>query len=365
MQTDTFPGLVCSEQLLTSRHTIGWCRLDSPRTLNSLTLDMVHSLQIQLSKWAHRADVVCVVLSGEGRAFCAGGDVRQMRQGILDGTDYCDRFFEAEYRLDHGLHTYPKPLLCWGHGVVMGGGIGLLVGASHRVVTPSTRMAMPEVNIGLYPDVGASWFLNRLPAGLGLFLGITACEFNGADAVGLGLADVLVEDSAYAQLETLLAGVTWTGNAVADSAHMKNVLQQLPLPTVEASLLPYAEKIAATCDGTLDQALNGLQKLDIDQAWFTHALDTLAVGCPVTMRLIEEQLRRGKGMSLVDAFCQEWIMSVQCARHPDFPEGVRAQLVDKDRKPRWSYKAACDVPAALVEAHFLNPLAENPLSDLA
>ena len=352
------------EQQLTNGWCIGWAELNNSAALNSVTLPMAEQLLAQLRVWQTRQDVICVVLYGAGRAFCAGGDVRRMREGILAGTDYCAQFFETEYRLDYLIHCYAKPLLCWGHGIVMGGGVGLLEGASHRVVTPTTRMAMPEVNIGLYPDVGAGWFLNRLPPGLGLFFGITACEWNGADAVTLGLADYLLADEALVSLDGVLADVAWYGDAAADHENLTQALQALVVPAVQPVILPSVPVLAHACSGSLMDALEQLSQLSLTGSWFAKAQATLAHGCPVTMRLLEEQLRRSQQMTLAEVFQQEWILSVQCTRHPDFPEGVRAQLVDKDKQPRWSYATAAAVPDSVVQAHFLNPYNEHPLVNL-
>lgn len=356
--------ITIKEQKTFRGECIGWLTLDNPQALNALNLSMVDALRQQLAHWAERADVVCVVMIGEGRAFCAGGDVRRMRQGILEGDDYCERFFAAEYRLDYAIHTYPKPLLVWGHGVVMGGGLGLMVGASHRVVTPSSRMAMPEVNIGLYPDVGASYFLNRLPKGLGLFMGITACEWNGADAINLGFADYLLQDGARALLEGQLAKTAWSNSPNTNRLKLTQALQALAAAEQQTQLVRHSDMLAQTCAAPLREVLLRLPALPIREAWFESALTTLCKGCPVSIRLIDEQLRRAKDMSLADIFRQEWIMSVQCTRHPDFPEGVRAQLVDKDKHPKWSFATADAVPESLVQAHFQIPTRLHPLADL-
>ncbi|MBK8103135.1 MAG: enoyl-CoA hydratase/isomerase family protein [Cellvibrionales bacterium] len=287
-----------------------------------------------------------------------------MRQGILDGDDYCERFFEQEYRLDYALHCYPKPVLVWGHGIVMGGGLGLFMGGSHRVVTASTRMAMPEINIGLYPDVGASYFLNQLPAGLGLFLGITGCEWNAADAMALSMANFLLDDSAAEQLPTLLSTAAWSEDAANNHTQLTATLRALPSTHIEPVLTPHSERIRTVC-GNLPAAVAALPALDIAEPWFHTALHNLAHGCPVTARLVEQQLQRGRELPLVDIFRMEWCMSVQCSRHADFPEGVRAHLVDKDKQPRWQFSAIADVPNAYIEAHFQLPIASHPLNDLA
>lgn len=353
------------EQLTNNGFSIGWLTLNLPQTLNALTLDMATAALQQLGEWADRADIACVVLQGEGRAFCAGGDVRRMRQGILDNDDYCERFFEQEYRLDHTIHRYPKPLLAWGHGVVMGGGLGLLVGASHRVVTQTTRMAMPEINIGLYPDVGASWFLNQLPEGLGLFLGITGCEWNGADAIALKLADYLLDDSAKQQLPSLLTTLPWSSEAGDNHTLLTRGLQQLQPAAVTVQLMRFAQTIMQACQHSLQQTVNTLPLLDIQEQWFTRAIHNLAHGNPVTAHLVAEQLRRGRTLSLEDALRMEWCISIQCCRRPDFPEGVRAHLVDKDKLPRWQFADIASVPEAYIAGHFALPGRDNPLANLA
>ena len=156
--------------------------LDAPKSLHALTLDMVRLLDGALQRWAFDPSIACVVLqSSTDKAFCAGGDVRSLRAAVLAEPQampnaVAQAFFSEEYRLDHRIHTYSKPLLVWGGGIVMGGGLGLMAGASHRVVTETTRIAMPEISIGLFPDVGGSWLLPRMPGRSGLFLGLTGAR---------------------------------------------------------------------------------------------------------------------------------------------------------------------------------------------
>lgn len=187
----------CEELTGVDGARIGIATLNAPQTLNALSLPMIEVLDEQLTIWANDPDIVCVLLRGTGpKAFCAGGEVRSLAEACRhhpgEVPPLAAHFFAAEYRLDYRLHTYPKPLLCWGHGHVLGGGMGLLQGSSVRIVTPSSRLAMPEISIGLYPDVGASWFLARLPGKLGLFLGLTGAPINARDALDLGLADRLL-----------------------------------------------------------------------------------------------------------------------------------------------------------------------------
>ena len=161
------------EELPANAGHIGRVTLNVPGTLNSLTLEMVDLLQAQLDKWRDDERIAAVFIEGSGdKAFCAGGDVQALHRSAVETPggpcEYAEDFFTREYRMNYTLHTYPKPLVCWGHGIVMGGGLGVMAGCSHRVVTETTRIAMPEVTIALFPDVGGSWFLNHMP-------GSTAC----------------------------------------------------------------------------------------------------------------------------------------------------------------------------------------------
>src|SRR3954452_13846225 len=213
-----------------SGHTFGRATLNNPAVLNALSLPMIDLLDPQLAAWADDPQIAGVVLDAVGdRAFCAGGDVVAVYRAIRAAgpgqvPSLAEAFFEREYRLDHRIHAFPKPLLCWGHGFVMGGGIGLLAGASHRVATPPTRMAMPEISIGLYPDVGGSWLLPRMPGRSGLFLALTGAPLNAADARLAGLADVvLAQDSLPGVLESI-AAERWQGDRTNDDARLTQVL---------------------------------------------------------------------------------------------------------------------------------------------
>ena len=173
--------------------SVGVATLNAPAALNALSLSMVRALTPMLRQWAYDNAIVGVVLQGAGeKAFCAGGDLRELYESLRanpgEPSDYARGFFAEEYQLDYLIHTFDKPILCWGHGIVMGGGIGLMSGASHRVVTSQSRLAMPEITVGLYPDVGGSWLLRRMPGRLGLFLALTGASRNASDALFCGRA---------------------------------------------------------------------------------------------------------------------------------------------------------------------------------
>ncbi|PZP26640.1 enoyl-CoA hydratase/isomerase family protein [Pseudomonas kuykendallii] len=352
---------------------IGIATLDAEKSLNALSLAMNEALDDKLTAWANDPGIVCVMLRGNGtKAFCAGGDVRKLVEACREQPGevpaLAARFFAAEYRLDHHLHRFPKPLIAWGHGYVMGGGMGLLQGASLRIVTPSSRLAMPEINIGLYPDVGASWFLSRLPGKLGIFLGLTASQMNARDALDLNLADRFLLDE---QQDELLEGMVQLNWLEQPEMQLISLLRSLEheardrLPA--AQWLPRRERLDDLLDvADLPAAWRAIAALrDDPDSLLAHAGKTLAEGCPLTAHLVWQQIARARHMSLAEVFRMEYAMSLNCCRHPEFSEGVRARLVDKDHAPRWHWPDVASIPDAVIEAHF-EPTweGEHPLEDL-
>lgn len=363
-----------------SGHAFGQATLNAPGTLNALSLPMIDRLSPQLAAWAADPAIAGVILDGTGdRAFCAGGDVvalfhaaRRLRADPASPPGAVPpeaaAFFEHEYRLDYTLHTYPKPLLVWGHGVVMGGGVGLLVGASQRVVTPASRLAMPEVTIGLFPDVGGSWFLPRLPGRAGLFLALTGAQLNAADARFAGLADHLLPHEAHAVLLQDIAAERWEGARAADDARLARLLQRhatpdAPAPVLDARLARIDDVIA---DDALDDIAPRLQVMGTDDdAWMARAAQTFARGSPTTAALGYELQHRMRGAALADVFRLEYQAALGCCAHHDLIEGIRALLVDKDRNPQWRPRALADVTPAWIDDH-LAPryTGAHPLADL-
>lgn len=352
---------------------LGIATLDAPASLNALSLPMINALTAQLDAWATDPAIVCVLLRGNGsKAFCAGGDVLQLVQtcreqpGVI--PELARTFFATEYRLDYRLHTYPKPLIGWGHGYVMGGGMGLLQGANIRIVTPSSRLAMPEISIGLYPDVGGSWFLSRLPGQLGLFLGLTGAQINARDALDLNLADRMLLDEQQDELLRGLQQINWQEQpALQLNSLLKALAQQAQAQQPAAQWLPRRERLDAlldVCD--LPSAWHAISKLGADQdPLLARAARTMSAGCPLSAHLVWEQIRRAKHLSLAEVFQMEYAISLNCCRHPEFAEGVRALLIDKDQAPRWHWPDVATISAAEIAAHF-QPAWDgaHPLADL-
>ncbi|AUG00827.1 MULTISPECIES: enoyl-CoA hydratase/isomerase family protein [Pseudomonas] len=348
--------------------------LDAEHSLNALSLPMIHLLSDRLEAWAKDPQVVCVLLRGNGaKAFCAGGEVRSLVQACLahpgEVPPLAAQFFAAEYRLDYRLHTYPKPLICWGHGYVLGGGMGLLQGASIRIVTPSSRLAMPEISIGLYPDVGASWFLSRLPGKLGLFLGLTGAHINGRDAIDLDLADRFLRDDQQEALINGLLQLNWQEQTPMQLNSLLKALQQEAVEQMPAAQwLPRRQQIDEWLDvSDVRCAWRAISQLhNHSDALLARAAKTLSEGCPLTACLVWEQIQQARHLSLAQVFQMEYTLSLNCCRHPEFSEGVRARLIDKDHKPRWHWPDINSIPDAVVEAHFHKAWeGRHPLADLS
>nr|WP_294864966.1 enoyl-CoA hydratase/isomerase family protein [uncultured Pseudogulbenkiania sp.] len=369
---------VLFEELASSNgRRIGVATLNAEKSLNALTLGMIRLLNAQLQRWAADDTIACVLLRGAGeRAFCAGGDVRAVRDAILahhGGGPIPEvvTFFREEYTLDHRLHTFPKPVIVWGHGIVMGGGLGLMVGASHRVATPATRIAMPEITIGLYPDVAGSWFLQRMPAKLGLFLGLTGAPLNAHDALIVNLADHVVALDGYPELLARLTDTAWSDTASANHAAVTALLNDmecathasLPMSNVERQLVAIHRLMNR---GSLAAVAQALTDGHFDDPWLQAAAHSFAHGSPSSAAVTWEIYRRAKHLSLAEALRMELILSVNFCSKPDFREGVRALLVDKDRQPQWSRKTLAEVDQAWVDSHFTAPWGdgEHPLAAL-
>jgi enoyl-CoA hydratase/carnithine racemase len=333
--------------------------LNSEKSLNSLTEAMIIELDACLTKWERDPAVKAIVLRGAGeKAFCAGGDIRKLFDAMKSGELHiCDRFFRLEYALDERIHRFPKPIVVWGNGFVMGGGLGLMAGASHRVVTETSKIAMPEITIGLYPDVGASFFLNKMPGRTGLYLGLTGTRVDAADALFVGLADHFVPAAEWAQVLASLRAVKWSADTQATHGQVSKVLRQIAAPhraSIKASQLrSHWDFVQEITDQ--DSALEFAQAMEILQPqdeWIESGKKTFLKGSPSSAFVLWEQLERARHHSLAECFALEYRLSSQFARHPDFQEGVRALIVDKDMAPKWQPARFDAVTPEWVKGHF-------------
>ncbi|KZN49826.1 enoyl-CoA hydratase/isomerase family protein [Pseudoalteromonas luteoviolacea] len=335
--------------------------LNAPKALNALNLDMIRLLAPQLSEWSADDSIAMVVLKGAGeKAFCAGGDVVSLYKAMAadDDNNYLETFFSEEYRLDYQIHNYDKPILLWGNGIIMGGGLGLMAGASHRVVTETSRIAMPEITIGLYPDVGGSYFLNKMPEGVGLFLGLTGASVNANDAKFVGLADHFINADHFDILLHNLSEVNWGKTNVLNHDKLTQLLLSIEegahsLPN--SAIKPLAKDIKKLVEhADLAVQVDHILSMDSsDNKWLSKAQAGLKHGSPLSAVLVSEQLKRLAGQSLKACFSQELNMSVHCGEVGEFQEGVRALLIDKDGKPNWHFKSIAEVDSKVVDGFFV------------
>lgn len=348
---------------------IGRATLNVPKSLNSLTTEMVELMLEKFNQWAEDDSIVCLFIDGSGeKAFCAGGDVQALHASAvatpggpcLDG----ENFFAREYRLDYMIHVYSKPVVVWGDGIVMGGGLGIFAGGSHRIVTETSRFAMPEVTIGLFPDVGGSYFLNRMPGKAGRFLALTGASFNAADAVYTGIASAFISRERYKDVLSALIDA-----APSDNDTMDKVLEGFIAESAEVcpvgNVQPHQEVINQLCAAEdIADVVSAFARFETEDKWVSKAKKSLAHGSPLSVLLIDEQLNRTRGLELADVFRSELVLATNIIRYPEFAEGVRALLIDKDQSPKWQFPDIQSIDSELVDSFFVAPWDENPLADI-
>ena len=380
MTETNFQPVLFEERRAGNGARIGVARLNAERALNSLSLQMIDLLAGRLRAWAVDPGVALVVLEGAGeKAFSAGADLHKVHEAMLvhhasaqrddfRGNAYAAGFFGREYRLDFAIHTCPKPVLCWGHGIVMGGGVGLMSGASHRVVTNESRVAMPEITIGLYADVGGSWLLGRMPGATGLFLALTGSRLQASDTLFVKLADYCIDHARKPSVFEALMAQQWTGSRADNDRLLSAVLHGFAAADLpHGPLRQHFDLINKICGyGELQDIVSAITGLRTADAWLTRAGATLAAGSPGTAALSYELQRRAKYLSLADVFRMEFVASLHCARRPDFAEGIRALLIDKDQRPRWQPPTLAQVTPEWTDGFFASPWKahEHPLADL-
>lgn len=374
-------SVLCKTVKSLSGALIGHISLNKPSALHAIDLSMVRRIDAQLMEWESDSNVVCILLDSLGdKAFCAGGDVVSMYNAMSQEPGktpaFLEEFFSYEYQLDYRIHTYEKPIIVWGQGIVMGGGLGLFNGASHRVVTATSRIAMPEITIGLYPDVGGSWFLNKMPGKSGLFLGLTGASINATDAMYTGLADFYV--GLYSSLDCLDALIRqpWPDDRktinsrreahqlVNDVLSTYNEVSRSSMPEGHVEALQAAIDEACSAD-SLPQIVNNITALPSDgDKWLSRAQKGLTNGSAITATIVYKQLQKGATMTLAECFQMELDLSCRCGEYGEFAEGVRALLIDKDMQPNWRYSSAAEVPNEVIDWFFTSPWAaeSHPLA---
>jgi enoyl-CoA hydratase len=321
---------------------VGLVTLNRPKAINSLNQQMVDALCAVLSDWADDDAVRAVVLSGAGeRGLCAGGDVISIYHSARKDGVEARRFWHDEYQLNAQIAEYPKPYLAVMDGIVMGGGVGVGAHANTRVVTDTSKIGMPEVGIGFIPDVGGMFLLSRAPGGLGLHAGLTGAPFSGADAIAMGFADHYVP---HGDVEALRQAV------VADG--VENALAKYAIDPPPSDLVAQRDWIDECYAGeSVADIIASLRGRDAGPA--NDAADLIATRSPIALSVTLAAVRRAAKLeTLKDVLIQDYRVSSASLRSHDLVEGIRAQLIDKDRNPKWSPAGLAAVTAADVEAYF-------------
>lgn len=331
------------EVIIRRQGAVGHISLDRPRALNALTQRMCEAISSTLLEWRDDPGVEAVLLDhAEGRGFCAGGDVAMVRSSALeDGGEAGRAFFFAEYRMNHLLFTYPKRVVAFMDGVTMGGGVGLALPCRYRVATENTLFAMPEGAIGLFPDVGAGWYLPRLSGRIGQFLALTGARLDGAECLWANLATHYVSSERLAEAKARIA---------LDPTGIEAVLAGLSVDPPPARLARNAERVERLF--AADRLEDILAALAADSSeWAAKELQAVAAKCPVTSKVALRQFATNRA-DFAEEMALEYRLAVRMMMRPDFAEGVRAVLIDKDNTPHWNPAAAQDVTDQMLDAIF-------------
>ncbi len=341
----TFEELNCA-----NGKKIAVATLNSPRSLNALSGDMIDLLYPQLLQWKEADDIALVFLQGEGeKAFCAGGDIvhlyQEMKNHIGDYAPGIEDYFVKEYQLDYLIHSFNKPLVVWGEGIVMGGGLGMMV--------------------------GASYFLNKMPTACGLFLGLTGASINAADAKYSKLADFFITNDKKLNFVEQLSTISWGDTIALNHEKLANLMREFE--QVSQSKLPVShlrehqqliEELVSF--ENIDEVVEAIVSHEIEDKWFNRGQKSLKHGSALSAKITHRQLQLGKSLSLADCFRMELNLSVNSGKFGEFVEGVRALLIDKDNKPKWKFNSADDVDEATVDWFFKDKWLglEHPLQHL-
>jgi len=327
------------EILFQKKNGLGLITLNRPKALNALSYPMIQLMYRALKDWEADSEVLAVLVRGEGeKAFCAGGDIRSLYESMTSESDEHTHFFKDEYILNEYIYNYPKPYIALMNGYVMGGGMGISQGASFRVLTERSKISMPEVAIGFFPDVGGSHFLSKCPGSLGDYLALTGVTLNGEDALYANLGDwILASDQINVFLEKL---ETLSSNSPA-AEQVKKILLSLDarnIPT-NPSLAERRQVIDAIFSlNSVVDIIRGLERAAVDgPEWIGEIVALMKQRSPIAMVGARETILRGRKLTISECFAMELALGARWIEVGDFIEGIRALIIDKDNSPQWAY----------------------------
>ena len=330
--------------ILSTEGKAGRVRLNRPQALHALNTGMCAAMLDALQRWEADPAIEAVIIDhAEGRGFCAGGDIRMLAASGAQGGDEARGFFRTEYQLNHKLFSYAKPIVAFMDGITMGGGVGISQPARFRVATENTRFAMPESGIGLFPDVGGGWYLARLPGRTGQYLALTGHRLDGAECQALGLATHYLPSAALSEAKARI---------IAAPGEIASILAELSAPAPDARLLAHREAIDRLF--AADKLEDVLAALEADGGdWAAQQRATLATKSPQAMKVALRQLKEGAQMpDFAAEMAQEFAIASRVVVLPDFQEGVRAVIIDKDNAPNWNPATPDGVTEAMLDAIF-------------
>ncbi|MGE7876658.1 enoyl-CoA hydratase/isomerase family protein [Peribacillus muralis] len=327
--------------------------LNRPKALNSLSHEMVRAIGEQVMKWKADRNVSIVIIKGAGpKGLCAGGDIKTLYEARSSETAMrkAEDFFEVEYETDMAIHQFPKPIIAYLDGIVMGGGVGLTYGASHRIVTERTKWSMPEMNIGFFPDVGAAYFLNKAPGHSGLYLALTAPVIQAPDVLYMNGADIFMKNEAMQLFNEKVEHTDWSKVKVDEK--LNQLIDEYRTQTSHVSKLASFQKEIDQhfAFETVEGILQSLERGGSD--FCTKTKEQLLAKSPFSLKITLKQLNDGKNKTLKECFATDLLLAKNFLKHGDFYEGVRSILIDRDQSPDYQYKHVSEVTADMVDDFF-------------
>jgi len=335
------------EELSGRSGNLGVITLNRQNALNAINHQMIIDMNKQLMEWETADQIKAVVIHpAEGRAFCAGGDIRNAYEKAKDPN--LSQFFRDEYLLNTRIHHYAKPYIAFLDGITMGGGVGISIHGSHRVATEKLTFAMPETGIGFFPDVGATYFLPRLPFKMGFYLGLTSARISYNDCIAIGIANHCVASDSYAKLIHAIADAALFENP---KAKISEVVDQFAVSYPPSKLLEHKEEIESCFSKTtIEEIIQALK--NIGNEWCLQTVETLRTKSPTSLKVTLNALLKGSKLSFDECMRMEYRLTCHFLQGKEFFEGIRAVVIDKDQKPQWNPSQLKDVKEKEVEQYF-------------